>query len=83
MLPSLSSVPKGVPHGSAHEQVPSTRPKPRCVPLPRLQPCSSLVQIGKNRAAPAPSQRAPGPGSSPGKDSRELAEPPNLLWGAA
>lgn len=49
MLSSLSSVPKGVPHGSAHEQVPSTRPKPRCVPLP---PSPTMLLFGTNRKEP-------------------------------
>lgn len=67
VLPCLAPVPKVVPCRIA-EHAPSTRPKPHS-----LSPSgSSLVQIGKNQAAPAP-QSAPGPGPTPGKDSRGLS----------
>lgn len=67
-LPSLTPAPRdvlasGLPApGPSHTGLFSLSP-----------PCSSLVQIGKNQAAPAPSQRAPGPGPSPGKDNRRLS----------
>ena len=67
VLPCLAPVPKVIPCRIA-EHAPSTRPKPHS-----LSPSgSSLVQIGKNQAAPAP-QSAPGPGPTPGKDSRGLS----------
>lgn len=44
------------PQGCAHKQAPSTRPKPHRALLP-LPTCSSLVQAGKNQAAPALPQR--------------------------
>lgn len=67
-LPSLTPAPKDVlasrfpAPGLSHTGLLSLSP-----------PCSSLVQIGKNQAALAPSQRAPGPGPSPGKDNRGLS----------
>lgn len=67
VLPCLAPVPKVVPCRIA-EHAPNTRPKPHSL----FPSGSSLVQIGKNQAAPAP-QSAPGPGPTPGKDSRGLS----------
>lgn len=44
--------------------------------------CSSLVQMGKKSGCSSSLKRVPGPGSSPGKDNRELSLL-ILLWGVA
>lgn len=80
MLPSLASDPRVCPVEVLTSRFPAPDQATSGSSLP--SPCSSLVQIGKNQAAPAPLQSAPGPEPSPTKDNRGLSLL-ILLWGAA